>query len=225
MTFAGSGTLQAGVAGTLANNLTINSGVTGTFDTQANAVTLSGIISGSGALTKIGTGSLTLLGSNTYSGGTTISAGTLQLGNGVTNGSLAGNISDSSLLIFNNATVQTYGGVISGGGTLNVLGPGLLVLTASNTFSGQTTISAGTLQLSNGALTGNISDSVAGLLQRHHSDLWRRDQRRRHPECPRSRPPGACRFEHLQRPDDDLGRDLATGQRHDQRRAGGQYQR
>ena len=79
--FAGNATLQAGVAGTLANSLAINPGVTGTFDTQANAVTLSGIVGGSGSLTMIGSGTLTLLGSNTFSGGTTLSSGTLNFGN------------------------------------------------------------------------------------------------------------------------------------------------
>ena len=58
----------------------------------------------------------------------------MQLGNGSTNGSLAGNIADSSVLAFNNAAAQTYGGFISGGGALNAVGPGLLVLTNSNTL-------------------------------------------------------------------------------------------
>ena len=42
-----------------------------------------------------------LTGANTYSGGTTISAGTLQIGNGGTTGSIAGNIVDNAALIFN----------------------------------------------------------------------------------------------------------------------------
>ena len=82
-TFAGNATLQAGVPGTVGNNVTINSGVTGTFDTQANAVTLTGIISGSGALTKVGAGTLTLTASNTYTGATVVQAGTLKLGSAV----------------------------------------------------------------------------------------------------------------------------------------------
>ena len=49
-----------------------------------NNLTYDNVISGSGALSKIGTNTLTLTGDNTYTGSTTISAGTLQLGNGGT---------------------------------------------------------------------------------------------------------------------------------------------
>ena len=44
--------------------------------------TYAGVLSSPGALTKVGTGLLTLIGSNTYSGNTTVSGGTLQVGDG-----------------------------------------------------------------------------------------------------------------------------------------------
>ena len=122
------------------------------------APTFGGVISGSGSLTQAGTGVLTLLGSNTYSGGTTISAGTLQLGNGIVAGALGtGPLTDNSTLVFNLPGAPTFGGVISGGGGLTQAGTGVLTLLGSNTFTGNTTISAGTLQLGNGGTTGILA--------------------------------------------------------------------
>ena len=64
-------------------------------------MTYGGVVSGTGALTQAGTGTLILTGANTYTGGTTISAGTLQVGNGGTTGSIAGNVTDNGVLAFN----------------------------------------------------------------------------------------------------------------------------
>jgi fibronectin-binding autotransporter adhesin len=64
----GNATLRSGVAGTLANAISIDSGITATFDSQGNANTLSGVIGGAGNLTKTGAGALTLTGSNSFSG-------------------------------------------------------------------------------------------------------------------------------------------------------------
>jgi fibronectin-binding autotransporter adhesin len=74
-------TVRAGAALNTANNIVITNGVTGTFDNAANNVTLSGTISGAGALAKNGAGALTLSGANSYNGDTSISAGTVKLGN------------------------------------------------------------------------------------------------------------------------------------------------
>ena len=69
------------------------------------------------ALIKAGTGTLTLTGANAYTNGTTISAGTLQIGNGAT-GSIVGDITDNAALIFNRTGTLSYGGAISGSGTV-----------------------------------------------------------------------------------------------------------
>ena len=58
-------------------------------------------IVGAGDVTKTGPGTVILTAANTYTGGTTISGGTLQLGNGGTTGSIVGNITDNGVLEFN----------------------------------------------------------------------------------------------------------------------------
>lgn len=85
----GSSTLQSGAAGlSVGNNIGIGSSVTATVDNNGNAFTLGGVISGSGSLAKIGGGTLTLGANNTYTGGTTISAGTVSIS---ADGASAGN--------------------------------------------------------------------------------------------------------------------------------------
>ena len=174
------------IAGNVANNgaLVFN---------RSDSVTFGGIISGTGAVQKIGGGTTILTGANTYSGGTTISAGTLQIGNrrhvgidrrqrhqqwragvqslerhdlrrrrsrardrctrtapgrrsspaptatparttisagtlqignGGTTGSIAGNVINNAVLAFNRSDSLSYAGIISGSGSLTKLGTG-----------------------------------------------------------------------------------------------------
>jgi autotransporter-associated beta strand protein len=117
---------------------------------------------GPGALEKVGTGTLTLSGTNTYTGGTTITAGTLQLGNGIaTTGSILGNVTDNATLAFNRPNSYQFDGVISGSGAVQQNGAGTTTLTAVNTYAGATTISAGTLALSGAGSIANSSGVVA----------------------------------------------------------------
>ena len=115
-----------------------------------------GAITGTGALQQFGPGTLVLTGTNTYTGGTTISAGTLQLGNGGTTGSIVGNVVDNGVLAFNRSDDLTFNGNISGTGALRQRGSGTTTLTGSNTYTGGTTISAGTLEVGNGDTTGQL---------------------------------------------------------------------
>ena len=62
-----------------------------------------GVISGTGGLIKIGTGTMTLTGTNTYSGGTLVSAGMLQ-GNAL---SLQGQITNNAAVVFNQTNIGT----------------------------------------------------------------------------------------------------------------------
>jgi outer membrane autotransporter protein len=159
----------------------------GTFDTNGNNATLAGTISGPGGLTKIGDGTLTLSGSSTYTGATSINAGTLQAGavnafsplsaftiaSGATLdlasfnqtiGSLAGAgsvmLGSAVLTTGNDNTSTTFSGTISGTGGLTKIGAGTLVLTGNNTYSGLTTITVGTLQIGDGGISGSILGNV-----------------------------------------------------------------
>ena len=142
----------------------IAGGETAILDTNGNNVNVNTALSGGGGLAKLGGGILLLLRANSYSGETTISGGTLQLGNGVAgnDGSIVGNIIDNAALLYNLVGNQTYGGAISGNGSLSKLGEGTLVLTGSNTYAGGTAIDAGTLTMNNGsALLDGTSLTVA----------------------------------------------------------------
>ena len=156
--YTGGTTLSAG--GLLGNAAAIqgdiaNSG-TVTFS-QAAAGTYAGVMSGAGSVTKTGAGVLTFSGANTYSGGTTISAGTLQ---GTTT-SLVGDIVNNSALIFNQSITGSYSGSISGTGTLTKLGTGTANLRGNNSYTGGTTVTAGTLQGTTSSLQGAITNNSA----------------------------------------------------------------
>ena len=74
----------------------------------SNPLTLTGTISGAGALTKNGASTLILTADNSYAGGTTIAAGTLQVGNGGTTGSVGtGPVLDDSALVFDRSGIVT----------------------------------------------------------------------------------------------------------------------
>lgn len=132
----------------------------GTIDTQGFQTTVTQNITGPGALTKEGSGVLTLTGANNYAGGTVISAGTLQVGNGGASGSIAGNVLDNGVLAFNRSSDLTFGGLISGNGALSQLGTGTTTLTAGNTYTGGTRIAAGTLRIGDGGTSGSIIGNV-----------------------------------------------------------------
>ena len=132
---------------------------------SASTLTISGVISNSGSLVKSGAGTLTLTATNTYSGTTTISAGALKIGDNGTTGTLgAGNVTNNGTLIFHRSDNLTASNAISGTGALSKLGAGTVTLSAANTFSGATIVSAGTLNLNNvagGSLGSTINVSVA----------------------------------------------------------------
>jgi autotransporter-associated beta strand protein len=139
------GSLAGG--GSLGGNVTLG-GSTLTVGGNNLASTFSGIISGdAGNLIKTGSGTLTLTGANTYTGTTTISAGTMQVGDGGTLGTLgSGAITDNAALVFKRFDVISVANVISGSGSLTQSGAGTLTLTGANTYTGATTVTSGILK-------------------------------------------------------------------------------
>ncbi|OCW55882.1 hypothetical protein AWJ14_11630 [Hoeflea olei] len=154
------GTLRigdGGMSGSLVGDIVNNSALI--FD-RSDGLTYAGLISGTGSLTKSGAGTLTLTGANTYAGGTMVLAGTLEIGDGGTSGSLAGDIVNDAALVFNRSDALTYAGNMSGTGSLTKSGAGTLTLTGAGTHTGGTTISAGTLQIGNGGTSGSVTGDI-----------------------------------------------------------------
>ncbi len=139
------GTLKYGAGFDTARQVTLGAD-NGTIDTNGNMATLSTDVTGSGKLTKTGAGTLTLTADSSYSGGTAIASGTLQLGNGGTTGSIQGDIADNGVLVVDRTNALTLGGKISGTGALQQVGSGTTVLSGANSYSGVTTVAGGTLK-------------------------------------------------------------------------------
>ncbi len=119
--------------------------------------TFAGIILGN-SITKIGAGTWILTGNNTYTDTTIINGGALQIGEGGNTGSLgAGGVTDNASLIFNRYDNVVCSNSITGSGSLTQAGDGVLALSAANTYSGATFITAGTLALTN---SGSIASST-----------------------------------------------------------------
>ncbi len=141
--------------GTGARTLTL----TGTGSDELDATI--GDNGGATSLAKGGSGTWVLAGNNTNSGTVTISAGMLQVGNGGAIGSVgSGNIVDNGTLDFNTSSTLTNG-TVTGTGGVTVDGGGKIILPGNNTYSGATTINAGTLQVGNGGASGALNNANA----------------------------------------------------------------
>ena len=170
------GTLQLGrggsygvLPGTLGNpsSVIISSGATLKFNRGSNK-SFFDIISGAGGVTIANSSSakVRLVSDNTYTGPTIISSGILMIGQGNAGepGSIvSGTVNNSGGLIFNRVEDLTYAGAISGAGTMEKQGAGTLVLPGTNTYTGITTVSAGTL-LVNGIIGASAVTVANGTL-------------------------------------------------------------
>jgi fibronectin-binding autotransporter adhesin len=180
VTFASNGTTVAALASVRVTNKYVLTG-DGTMDVGAFILTNSGVISGAGSLTKAGAGTMVLGAANTYTGGTTINVGTVAISNGAAFGSNTVNFASNgttvaalaSVRVANNYALTGNGtmdvgannltnfGVISGAGGLTKAGTGTMVLSGNNSYTGATTVSAGTLELA--SLTGSAAGSVSSV--------------------------------------------------------------
>jgi fibronectin-binding autotransporter adhesin len=154
-------------------NVSITSGKTLTFD-GTGTVTVDSTISGSGSIVQSGSGLTYLNLANSYTGGTTISAGTLSIGTsnslGTGNLTLSGGMLDinftgalgnevvltdsTTSIILANAGTHTLSGALSGSGSLTKIGSGSLVLDSGNASN------SGTIVIGNGSLILGSAGSI-----------------------------------------------------------------
>lgn len=151
---AGSGPVAVTLGGAVAPQR-----VTFANATRDYTVSGGGGIGGAGSLVKQGVATAILATANTFTGGTTIEAGTLQIGAGSDEGSLGGPIavqSGARLAIGRTGSLDLPG-VISGAGSLVKSGSGRATLSAAATLSGPITVSAGTLAMRATTAAGGIT--------------------------------------------------------------------
>ena len=156
---------DGGASGSILGNVFVH---TALAVNRSDTYTYAGRIIGAGSFEQMGPGTTVLTGNSLYFGGTTISAGTLQLGNGGTSGSIIGDVVDNGTFAINRSDTYSFGGAISGSGAVVQMGPGTTILTGTNSYSGGTAINAGVLAVSAdanlGAVTGGLTFN-AGTLQ------------------------------------------------------------
>ena len=157
----------------------------GTAAGAGYTATISSAIAGSNGLAVTDLGTLILSGTNTYTGGTSVTSGTLSVGADANLGAAGSGVSfsgavlavtssfssdrvfdilaNSKIDVAASATLTINGG-LTGAGLLSTSGPGVLLLTGSNPFDGTISVAAGTLEV-DGSLAGAVPVQVAGTLQ------------------------------------------------------------
>ncbi|EEN4217333.1 fibronectin-binding autotransporter adhesin ShdA [Salmonella enterica subsp. enterica serovar Infantis] len=155
------GTLTADHADSLGTGAVANSGVL-----QVGEGELENTLSGSGSLVKTGTGKLTLGGDNSYSGGTTITGGTLTADHADSLGT--GAVANSGVFKVGEGELKN---TLSGSGSLVKTGTGELTLSGDNSYSGGTTIIGGTLTADHADSLGTGAVANSGVLQVGEGEL------------------------------------------------------
>ena len=150
-TFTGSATVAAGTTlqvgnggatGSLGDATAVTNDGTLAFN-RGGTVTVTPAITGSGSLVQNGPGTVILAGDSSYTGGTTIAGGTLQVGANDVTGSLAGPVLNHGTLAISRSDDLDFSSAISGSGSVTHHGTGNLRLTGANTYTGTTGVSGG----------------------------------------------------------------------------------
>jgi autotransporter-associated beta strand protein len=163
ITFMGGTLGYSGVNSDLSSRFTaFGSGVTAKIDIGLGTlVTYSDApLTGDGGLLKLGGGTLALGANATYTGVTTIAAGTLAFGVGATGGTagmVIGDIANSGLVLFNRSDSIVYSSTISGSGGIEKAGSGELTLNGVQVYGGSTTFTAGTMRVISAGSIGSGS--------------------------------------------------------------------
>ncbi len=168
------GVLTISGAGTVQNGTLHNTPVVGALGSGTAVVAAS--ITGNATVTgTVGGGILALAGANTYTGATTVNAGTLQVGNGGETGSISPGSPITVAAGANfavsrgNAAVQGVDfGMITGAGGFTKAGTGTTTLNQANTYTGNTTLNAGTLLVTAAGALGTAPLNINGFGNRLH---------------------------------------------------------
>jgi autotransporter-associated beta strand protein len=149
-----SGDVTSTIAGRINNRVDQSPTISFTVDDGAQATDLlvSAAITQTGptTITKSGSGTMLLTGANDYSGGTAVNDGVLRVGDGTSPNSLgSGPVTNNASLVLHPAANLTLDQTISGSGSLTKTGSATLTLTGPNTYTGDTIVDGGTLELLN----------------------------------------------------------------------------
>ena len=122
----------------------------GTQSGVSMTATIATELRGTQGMKKVDHGTLILTGENTYTGGTIVSEGQLQIGDGGSAGSIVGDVQVESdiygygVLSINRSDEYVFAGAIGGGGVVVQKGEGVTIFSGNNTYSGGLTVERGT---------------------------------------------------------------------------------
>ena len=161
------GSSAAGFAASSAIGFDTTNASGGTFTVVDVIANSTGTGGGAIGLSKLGTNTLVLTNTNTYSGATTVTSGTLQLGNGSTTGKLSTSsaIVNNGTFTINRSNAVAQGtdfssSAISGSGAFVQAGGGTTTLNVANSYSGKTTVQTGTLSFTNGNASASANQAL-----------------------------------------------------------------